>query len=240
LDEDEVGKIGAYLQQGGRMLALGGYGYRAGAVASAGLAPVLKMWNLGMGDSYVLDEDKRFRTGQYDFLTAQMTPHPVTDPLIDENTGIRMVMPRPIYKLDNVTASPGAPQITILANTSTNGHYGRQFGPFALIVAVEQGMIAGVSAPRSGTRLVVAGDADFLSDQNIGSWAANHYFAGLAMNWLLERPQFALAGLAPRPIPERRLYMTELQTRAVRWLFLGAMPGAALCLGGLVWLRRRS
>ena len=29
--------------------------------------------------------------------------------------------------------------------------------------------------------------------------------------------------------------MTQL-----RWLFLAAMPGAVLFLGGLVWLRRRS
>ena len=34
--------------------------------------------------------------------------------------------------------------------------------------------------------------------------------------------------------------MTQSQMTQLRWLFLAAMPGAVLFLGGLVWLRRRS
>jgi len=49
-----------------------------------------------------------------------------------------------------------------------------------------------------------------------------------------------VAGVPLRPIKEYRLELTESQSRSVHWLFLAAMPGAALVLGGLVWLRRRS
>ena len=112
---------------------------------------------------------------------------------------------------------------------------------FPLLAAVEQGVIQGVNSPRGGgTRIVVAGDSDFLDDQVIDSWAGNHYFAGLALNWLLERPQILLHGLGPQPIQEYTLYMTRAQLRALQWLFLAGMPGAVLALGGLVWLRRRN
>jgi hypothetical protein len=54
---------------------------------------------------------------------------------------------------------------------------------YLLIAALEQGVING----RDGTRMVVAGDADFLDDQMIDS-AANHYFASQTLDWLLQRP----------------------------------------------------
>jgi hypothetical protein len=48
-----------------------------------------------------------------------------------------------------------------------------------------------------------------------------------------------LEGIGPRPVTEFRLMMTRVQQRNARWLLLGALPGAVLVLGGLVWLRRR-
>ena len=69
---------------------------------------------------------------------------------------------------------------------------------------------------------------------------ANHYFASQALDWLLQRPEALLADIGPRPITEYTLFLTESQTARLRWLFLAAMPGAVLFLGGLVWLRRRS
>ena len=46
---------------------------------------------------------------------------------------------------------------------------------------------------------MAAGDVDFLDDRNINT-AANHYFAGLSLYWLLNRPQLAerLGGLDVR------------------------------------------
>jgi hypothetical protein len=117
----------------------------------------------------------------------------------------------------------------------------RHSGVFPLIASVEQGVIQGVNSPRGGgTRMVVVGDSDFLDDQIIDSVAGNHYFAGLALNWLLEQPQIRLSSLGPRPIKEYKLYMSDSQRQTVQFLFLAGMPGAVLLLGGLVWLRRRS
>ena len=38
---------------------------------------------------------------------------------------------------------------------------------------------------------------------------------------------------------EYKVTMTHAQMTSIRWIFLGAMPGGILLLGGLVWLRRR-
>jgi len=132
--------------------------------------------------------------------------------------------------------------VSYLALTSTNGvDEAKHMGVYPLLAAVEQGVINGVNATRAGgTRIVVAGDSDFLDDEIIDRVSGNRYFAGLALNWLLDRPQVLLSGLGPQPIKQYNLNMTRSQTRAVQWLFLAAMPGAVLALGALVWLRRRS
>jgi hypothetical protein len=105
------------------------------------------------------------------------------------------------------------------------------------MAAIEQKAIAGVANPRGGTRVVVAGDSIFLGNYYIEG-GANRDFLGYAVNWLLDRPSL-INGIGPRPVTEFRLIMTRTQQQEVRWLLLGALPGAVLLLGGLVWLARR-
>jgi len=83
----------------------------------------------------------------------------------------------------------------------------------------------------------VAGDSFFLASAWIVS-PANRSFAGYALNWLLERTQL-LEGLGPRSIVEYRIVMSQGQLQRVQWMLLAGIPGSALLLGGLVWLRRR-
>ncbi len=159
-----------------------------------------------------------------------------------------MVKSHPIYACGTTSQVPGAPTLTAVAYTTTNGMQwpgepavtatnGSPLRPrnYLLIAAVEQGVING----RDGTRMVVAGDADFLDDQMIDS-AANHYFASQTLDWLLQRPGALVAEIGPRPITEYTLFLSRSQSTRLYWLFLAAMPGAVLFLGGLVWLRRRS
>jgi hypothetical protein len=111
-------------------------------------------------------------------------------------------------------------------------------GPFPLVVTVEQGSIKGVTLDRGNTRVVVAGDSLCFDNANIES-AANHYFANLTVNWLLDRPQVLLAGLGPRPLKEYKLLVAASQFREVCLILLVALPGAVLAIGGIVRLGRR-
>jgi hypothetical protein len=108
---------------------------------------------------------------------------------------------------------------------------------YPLIAAVEKGAIKDVPTERGTTRLLVAGDSVFLCNRSIHS-VANRDFAALAVNWLLDRPHL-LEDLGPRPVTEYRLVMTQRQLQAAEWLLLVGMPGSALFIGTLVWLRRR-
>jgi hypothetical protein len=106
-----------------------------------------------------------------------------------------------------------------------------------VMVAVEKGSIKGVITERGTTAILVVGDSIFLDNQGI-DFAANRDFAGFAVNWLLDQTQL-LQGVGPHPVKEYKLMMTKAQMNSVRWLFLAAMPGGILVLGGLVWFQRR-
>jgi len=97
--------------------------------------------------------------------------------------------------------------------------------------------VAGVANTRGNARLLVAGDSIFLCNYYIEG-GDNRDFLGYAANWLLDRTTL-LKGIGPRPVTEYRLWLTPPQQREVRWLLLGALPGAVLLFGGLVWLARR-
>lgn len=231
--QEEVSKIEDYLKQGGRVLAL--------LDNESGLGSVLQTWGVKLGSAPLVERDPKFRIGlsDKDFLTARLAPHPIMKPLLTEQLPIRIAAPRPVIPISGKSKTPGAPEVSILAETSDVASDGLKSGVFPLIVAIEQGVIKGVNTTRGGgTRLVVAGDADFLDDSMIDS-VGNHYFASLAVDWLLERPEVLLNGVTARPIREYKLVLSGSQLFALQWLFLAGLPGTVLVFGTLVWLRRR-
>jgi hypothetical protein len=48
-----------------------------------------------------------------------------------------------------------------------------------------------------------------------------------------------VAGIGPRQLTSLHLQITRQEQRELNWLLLGALPGAVLGLGWLVWLVRR-
>jgi len=249
--DQELAKVENFLKQGGRLfallnnLALGG---------RSGLEAILAKWGVAVGDKMVLDP-KYSPTGN-DLLTAQINgQHPVMRALLSDSEDMRvlLVLPRAVGQLKAGPMSPDAPKVDVLAATSENGTevseirdgvpYRNPFqdkqGVFPLIAAVEQGSIKGVSPERGSTRIIVVGDSLCLDNELINSPPANHYFAALAVNWLLDRPRVLLEGLVPQPVKEYRLIMTQQQLQTTQWLLLAGLPGGVLLLGLLVWWRRR-
>jgi hypothetical protein len=246
LSTNEMAQIQTYLKHGsGRLLAL--------LSTSEGMEPVLKDWNVMLPNMHVIDRDPSVRISSGDFLACPVvendTFHPIMRPLVKDHLMIHMLAPRPVLQVKPASRDPGAPSFAEVAATTTNGIQapgepvvtttnGAPLLPrkYTLVAAVEQGVING----QGGTRIVVAGDSDFLDDQMIDSPSANHYFASQALDWLLQRPEALVGNIGARPIHEWVFYLTQLQRTQLHWLFLAAMPGSVLFLGGLVWLRRRS
>ena len=253
-EDVELDKIARFLKQGGRLFALmGNMAYSDSQ--KTGLEKLLGQWGVGVADNMVFDP-KNSPTGN-DLLTAQINnSHPIMKALVSDNADLRLrlVLPRAVGKSTTATnANPDAPKVDVLAATSDAGTeaseirdgvpYRGQYdhtGVFPLIAVAEQGSVKGVTTERGAMRMVVVGDSLALDNELIDSTPANHYFAALAVDWLLDRPQVLLQGLLPRPLKEYRLVMSRSQRQMVQGILLGGMPGAVLLLGALVWWRRRS
>ncbi len=234
LPDPELQKIEEYLKQGGRLLALFNYASRN---RPTGLEPILQRWGVNVIGDEVKDPDNTF-TGQ-DIKVRRFSEHPVVNPLIQ--LSLQMILPRPVARVEWPTPPANAPQVEEIAFSGDKSTLATDSAEpprsYPLIVAVEQKPVAGVANTRGNTRILVAGDSIFLGNYYIDG-GANRDFVSYAVNWLLDRNTL-LKGIGPRPVTEYRLWMTTLQQRDVRWLLLGALPGAVLLLGGLVWLARR-
>ena len=233
LSETELQKIDQYLAQGGRLLALFNY---YSIKRPTGLEPILQRWGVNVGADWVQDLQNTYSTDGRDIIVSSFSQHPVVNPLIGSR--LYLILPRPISRVNRENQPTGAPQVDELAFSSPAatlaGEPGDPPRAYPLMVAVEQKPVAGVANARGTTRILVVGDSFAFGNRSIQS-VDNSDFIGYAANWLLDRTTL-LHGIGPRPIIEFRLLMTRTQQREVRWLLLGALPGAVLLFGCLVWL----
>jgi hypothetical protein len=230
----EVRRIGTYLDQGGRLLAL--FNYRS-AGKPLGLAPLLERWGVVVGEGVVRDPDNT--TMGADLMPNDFGAHPIVNPLLDSR--LHLMLPRPVGPVSTNAPGVDALSVEVLVRSGPQSLVvsAEDPGPGArpLAVAVERPEAPGVVTERGVTRLVVAGDSLFLGNQLIDS-GGNRDFAGAVINWLLDRSAL-LEGVGPRPIHEYRLVMTDDQLERVQWVLLGGLPALVLFCGGLIWLTRR-
>ena len=104
-------------------------------------------------------------------------------------------------------------------------------------------LAAAVQAPaqsreRRGARLVVFGDADFVTNRMIETSRGNKMLITSALYWAAG--QEGKTAIEPRPRDDRAITATSRQYRTVFAIVMLAMPLACIILGGLVWsLRNR-
>lgn len=236
LAETETQHIEKFLAEGGRLLVM----FNASTADRAtGLEKILSKWGVAVGANTVSDpQHSQFGSDVIVGFSATNNKHPVTNPL--SGSGLFLIQPRTISKSGRLPETAEAPRVEELAFTGENsslvGDPNRR-RHYPVLVAVEKGAVQGVASERGATRMLVVGDSLFLGNRQL-DLLANRDFAGYAVNWLLDRSQM-LEGVGPRPVTEYRLVMTRAQAQTAQWILLGGMPGAALLVGGLVWLRRR-
>ena len=241
-----VEKIERYLKQGGRMLALFNFN---SANRDTGLERTLAEWGVVVGRNFVVDEQFAMSRDKRDMVVSAFGTHRMVRPLF--GSGLYLLRPRTVSSEKGARRGADAPQVEEIVFTSRGGRVIENFRPddspsptssdpigrMPLVVAVERGGVRNVSAERGATRIVVAGDSIFLANDTIDK-VANHEFASHAINWLLAREEL-LIGIPPRPLKAYKLTMSRAELISVQWLLLAGMPGGALLLGGLVWMRRR-
>lgn len=243
IEPAEREKIDRYLSsQGGRLLVL----FRL--LGRPGLEPLLAKWGVDVGDNYVVDLPSSKSADSY-VVVGNYGAHEIVRPLAQGGLPLQLPSPRSIGRRANFPQTADAPQVQVLASTTESGEAILDHrnglrrnaaldtrGVIPLMVAVEKGGVRGESRGRGATRLVVTGDSHFLDNQMIEA-AANRDFAWNAVNWLLDRS--SLLGIPPQPVRDFKFTMTERQMSRVRWIVLGAIPGAVLFWGWLVYVRRQ-
>jgi hypothetical protein len=232
----ELERIGQYLDEGGRLLALLNVG---SATRPTGLEQLLARWGIRVSAGVIKDPDNT--VGGADVVVMNFTNHPVVNPLIGRR--LQMFLPREISKGEAaapVAETLKAEEIAFSGPRSFLKRSDAAEPPRALplMVAVERDTAKGVVSQRGSTRILAVGDSLFLDNQVIDFVDPNRDFAGYAANWLLDRTAL-LQGIGPRRVTEYRLVMTRRQVQTVQWILLGVLPGSVLLLGGLVWIRRR-
>lgn len=244
LDEIELNKIEKYLNGGGRLFALFGY---SSLGVKTGLEQLLWRWNVDVDLNNFVQDPASAQSGESAVLLADnYGTHPIVRPLL--NTSLKLVFPRAIAQRQGVAQSADAPKVVEILFTSSEGQLCvptgnnraevKATGRIPLIVALEKGVIQGVTTEKGASRVVVTGDSIFLSNLAIAQ-AANSDFAALAVNWLVNRDNL-LTEIGPSPMGEYQVLLTEDEMKRLRWLFLGVIPGGVLIFGGFVWLRRRA
>lgn len=236
--KSELQVIDRYLSEGGRMFALLDF---ASIEHPTGLENVLAKWGVDVVPDIVRDMKNTTSANGTDVVVQRFGKHPIVSPLMESE--LQMIYPRPVFPITQKNSSD-APTVTELAfsgpESTLVNNSAEPPRSYPLMAAVEQKNNAGAAGSRGTMRMVVTGDSTFLNNQVIegGSGGANRDFLANAVNWLLDRPNL-LKGIGPRPITEFRLVLTRAQQTEINWLLLGALPGFALLLGGLVWFARR-
>ncbi|MBM3822834.1 MAG: hypothetical protein FJ404_08120 [Verrucomicrobia bacterium] len=245
---DEAAKVERYLNRGGKALMLFGIEPLLYGKPGVGqLDRVLAAWGVQVGGSLVYDREESV-SGQ-DLLVTRFGSHPIARAMTDAQ--LYFALPRPVRPVENKPSGADAPQVTELLLTGPKAvtasdisaekvriHPAKdRTGTVSLAVAVERGAIQGISDGHGSTRLVVIGDPSIFANRTIDS-VANRDFAGLVLNWLLDRSEL-LGGIEPRPFKEYQLALSQEKSFWLRWSLLAGVPGACLLPGVLVWFRRR-
>jgi hypothetical protein len=252
--EVEIAALDAHLDRGGRLIvALDPLIEADGTMRPTRLETFLADRGVMVGDDLVVDPSRKLPF--FDLSAVYLTDfaaHPVTRGL----EGIAVLFPTARSLL------PDADDAEAIVETSADG-WGEtdlamllrgepvaaddgadRLGPVAVAVVVESDAPEASPAEVEGAdstdertwRLAAFGDADFLTDVEIGN-AGNLILAMNTINWMTARD--LAMGIPPRDVEDLGFFIEQQQMRIIQIVVLLVMPGAAVATGVLVWRRRR-
>ncbi|MDQ3623376.1 MAG: GldG family protein [Verrucomicrobiota bacterium] len=111
-------------------------------------------------------------------------------------------------------------------------------GPLTLAAAVEKGAVADPRVKVETGRMLVMGNAGWLTDDGIRESQIGIDFAMNSLNWLLNREQ--LIGIAPKPKEPVKLDLGEKALTNLAFAILLVIPGIVAVVGVGSWLARRA
>jgi ABC-type uncharacterized transport system involved in gliding motility auxiliary subunit len=107
--------------------------------------------------------------------------------------------------------------------------------PLTVVASAEIGAVADPSVKVDTSRMIVAGNADFLTNEALNEANVDFVLAGL--NWLINREE--LIGIPPKAEEQFTLNLTDEQLQRIELLVMVILPLAVAMVGGCVWVQRR-
>ncbi len=237
MSKAEVEMVEDYLRRSGRVMVL------LDALTETGLEPMLRRWGVGLRNDFVVDPENRLR--ENDVHVRRYNPHEITMPL---KSSVKFVLPRSVEPLAGMETGCLVVPLALTSEESwseaqvndTPSKYDEDTGDvrrsFSLVLAVERGTPQKLlDVQIQPSRMVVFGDSDFVSNDALTGGDQDFFMS--AMNWLLDREE--LMAIAPKPIEEVKLNLTDKQLRNLFWVNVVGIPLLAVVGGLLVWARRR-
>lgn len=252
----ELELLGAWLDQGGRLLVFLEPSFEAGSTAlkDVGLTEWLSGYGIDTAQDVVIDPGASIAFfGPDTIYTDIFGVHPVVESLSQTRAPVMFAGATSVSAGDG----PAGAEVEELVS-STEQAWGETnvseegvaqdpddlAGPLGLGVAVSFGGSEGGSDDGAGdesgksdeTRIVVFGDLDFATDQMLGQGANSVLFVN-TFNWLVQREQ--LIEIEGRMPEQTTLTMASGEIYSLGAVVLLLMPGSALMLGIWIALRRR-
>lgn len=238
LARGDVDVLTAYLQQGGRLLALLGptFDDKITRFVDTGLETPLERFGASLRNDIVVDEP-RLRGNAIAFIvTNGYADHPITRPLHGKRT----------LWSDVREVRAHGPNARELVQTSDQGWGETDLGVFRAEAQLAfdpardvKGPISiAVAAEQGATRLVVLGSFEFATNRTLQSGAFNRDLLLSSLAWLVKaEPRIAIG---PRAVEHVRLTLDASQLMHIFLICVVFLPlGALLGGAGVFWARRR-
>lgn len=215
----------------------------------AGLDPLLADFGVGLDDDMVVDPSPVAQLFGGSPVTPILIPQP-GHAITREMEQLRAAFPttRSLYALPGKEPAPIALVVTgrdAWGETDVAGMFtkgakydkGEKTGPLPVAMAAQKSTASVENRRSDEARLVAAGDGEFFSNKYAQLLGNADLFLNTA-SWLTEQEDRIT--IRPRSREASRLFLSQAQVSAIKFLTIDALPVALLGFGLAVWLVRRS
>lgn len=249
-------RLEAYFAHGGNLLLLMNPVLDDGnRIRENGLSRVLAAAGIELGGDFIVERDPELRMprGLGETYFATPVPHDITAGLISDDKpkfrpvitaaqslrGTKDGVAKSLLVTSKLAFSVKDIRPFVEEGHAVEKHAGDASGPFAVAMASERPLPPG-SKEKHGPRLVAVGTANVAFGQAFRdpTLLGDRIFIESALSWLAAKP--AIVSVPEKPSHPAGLSLTEESLGEVLRYVLLYMPGAALVLGGLILVRRRS
>jgi ABC-type uncharacterized transport system involved in gliding motility auxiliary subunit len=241
--DPEVQALKRYAAKGGHL------GLFLEPEVNAGLDGFLKDWGIEVDEDMVVDPSPVSRLFGGSPVTPIVKPsagHEITRELAQ--TGVALPTVRSLSALAGAPLTPrplaltgpsawGETDIKSLYGSGAQRNEGEKGGPLPVAMSAQKSTAAEKDKVSDEARLVVVGDGEFFSNQYQQLLGNLDFFLNTA-SWLAQQEDRIT--IRPKSRDATRLFLTESQASALKFLTIDVLPVALLGLGLAVWLVRRS